>query len=242
MQVALDILGYKTYHMAQFLENHTQPKLWREYADRRLGAHRLWGEISDLGFTATMDNPMCELFEEQMSIFPNAKVILTKHPKGSTGWAKSFTTLMQMVAIQSAPFSFTFPSFLTWIPLLQDINAVRCIMGTTTMNLEPCTLTYGWQDKPPGWFQELYEMHNQQVASTVPADKLLEYTVTEGWEPLCKFLNKPVPNVPFPHTNDSEHMKMVRYAMLVLIYGWVPALLFFLRCVIPSYTRKVKTE
>jgi hypothetical protein len=29
----------------------------------------------------------------------------------------------------------------------------------------------------------------------------------EGWEPLCKFLGKPVPDQPFPHINDSEQFK-----------------------------------
>lgn len=35
----------------------------------------------------------------------------------------------------------------------------------------------------------------------VPADKLLVYEVSEGWDPLCKFLEVAVPNKPFPHKN-----------------------------------------
>lgn len=34
-------------------------------------------------------------------------------------------------------------------------------------------------------------------------DRLLEYKLGSGWEPLCKFLGKPVPDVPFPHVNES---------------------------------------
>lgn len=30
--------------------------------------------------------------------------------------------------------------------------------------------------------------HNQRVIQTVPADKLLIYEVTQGWDPLVKFL------------------------------------------------------
>ena len=30
------------------------------------------------------------------------------------------------------------------------------------------------------------------------------WSVTEGWEPLCEFLEVPVPDVPFPHVNDSK--------------------------------------
>ena len=32
---------------------------------------------------------------------------------------------------------------------------------------------------------------------------LLTYSVKEGWEPLCKFLGVPVPDVEFPHKNKK---------------------------------------
>ncbi len=38
----------------------------------------------------------------------------------------------------------------------------------------------------------------------VPADRLLVWSPKEGWEPLCAFLELPVPDAPFPHVNDSE--------------------------------------
>ena len=34
-----------------------------------------------------------------------------------------------------------------------------------------------------------------------PKGQLLVYNVKESWEPLCKFLGKEVPNIPFPHKN-----------------------------------------
>ena len=30
------------------------------------------------------------------------------------------------------------------------------------------------------------------------------WSVTEGWEPLCEFLEVPVPDMPFPRVNDSR--------------------------------------
>jgi len=30
---------------------------------------------------------------------------------------------------------------------------------------------------------------------------LLVYSIKDGWDPLCKFLDKPVPKKPFPHKN-----------------------------------------
>lgn len=41
------------------------------------------------------------------------------------------------------------------------------------------------------------------IRGLVPEGKLLEWTVEEGWEPLCAFLDKLVPDEPFPHVNDA---------------------------------------
>jgi len=46
--------------------------------------------------------------------------------------------------------------------------------------------------------------HNDAVKAAIPAPRLLTYQVTEGWEPLCRFLGAPVPEEPFPHTNRRD--------------------------------------
>ena len=37
-------------------------------------------------------------------------------------------------------------------------------------------------------------------------DNLLILDLSKGWEPLCEFLNKPVPDVPFPHLNKNSSL------------------------------------
>ena len=37
----------------------------------------------------------------------------------------------------------------------------------------------------------------------VPKDQLLIFDLSDGWEPLCKFLGKPIPNKEFPHRNKQ---------------------------------------
>ena len=44
---------------------------------------------------------------------------------------------------------------------------------------------------------------NDEVKATVPSDRLLVWEVTEGWEPLCEFLDIECPADPMPHVNDS---------------------------------------
>ncbi|KAI0593601.1 hypothetical protein F4775DRAFT_494038 [Biscogniauxia sp. FL1348] len=45
--------------------------------------------------------------------------------------------------------------------------------------------------------------HCNMVRGAVPPERLLEWTVEDGWEPLCEFLGKEVPEEPFPHANAT---------------------------------------
>ena len=60
----------------------------------------------------------------------------------------------------------------------------------------------------------IYREHCAMVRGLVPADRLLEWSVEDGWEPLCKFLNKPVPKIPFPRTNDAVGMENKKNAYI----------------------------
>jgi hypothetical protein len=47
------------------------------------------------------------------------------------------------------------------------------------------------------------ERYHQEVQDTVPAQRLLVWSAADGWEPLCEFLELPVPEADFPRVNDS---------------------------------------
>lgn len=48
-----------------------------------------------------------------------------------------------------------------------------------------------------------FQRHYDLVRSLVPPEKLLEYHVSDGWEPLCKFLDKPIPSGEIPFINQT---------------------------------------
>jgi hypothetical protein len=48
------------------------------------------------------------------------------------------------------------------------------------------------------------QRHNDEVKANVPAERLLVWDVSQGWEPLCDFMELPVPSEPFPNVNDSK--------------------------------------
>lgn len=47
---------------------------------------------------------------------------------------------------------------------------------------------------------KVFNEHYEEVKRYVPEDRLLVFSVKEGWEPLCKFLDVPIPETPFPRT------------------------------------------
>ena len=49
---------------------------------------------------------------------------------------------------------------------------------------------------------EVYRQHNQSVIRMVPPERLLQYHVKDGWQPLCEFLDKQIPEEPFPRLNE----------------------------------------
>jgi len=61
-----------------------------------------------------------------------------------------------------------------------------------------------------------FKKHNEGVIAECPSDKLLVFEVSQGWAPLCTFLEKPIPDVPFPHLNDSAEIARVRTVMNVI--------------------------
>lgn len=69
-----------------------------------------------------------------------------------------------------------------------------------------------------------YQQHIEEVKAAVPSDKLLIFTVDQGWEPLCKFLGVPVPAAPFPNVNDRAQIKKVIAGMTMGAYVILGAL------------------
>lgn len=71
-------------------------------------------------------------------------------------------------------------------------------------------------------FKKAYLDHYAHVRAIVPKDNLLEFKSEDGWEPLCKFLGKPVPDGPYPHINDSKAVVNLHHYLWWSIWAkWV---------------------
>lgn len=59
----------------------------------------------------------------------------------------------------------------------------------------------------------------------VPKEKLLEMDLADGWQPLCKFLDKPIPDEPFPRANDREARdQFMRQKVIQASIAWLTIL------------------
>lgn len=67
----------------------------------------------------------------------------------------------------------------------------------------------GWDSMFHGDFEgcgkEVFEEHYDHIRKRCGGPgRLLEYEVKQGWEPLCKFLQVPIPEQDFPAGNDPD--------------------------------------
>ncbi len=221
LAAALEILSFKTYHFAS-------PDHAKKWAAISMGeSAELLEDMLKLialeGYQATCDQPTADVFEEQMKLYPNARVILTVRDSPSA-WVKSWKVLMRFIEIQEKNFSLTYPTFIQWIPFMQDWKIMRNMMGCRTIGSEPEDLIRGWKYKedPDSFLEECYIKHNKKVYQVVPPEKLLEFNVKSGWQPLCDFLQVPVPDVDFPFVNESADLETASTVMKVLSYTWIP--------------------
>ena len=75
---------------------------------------------------------------------------------------------------------------------------------------------------------EIYHRHNDWVRRVVPQDRLLQFNPADGWEPLCRFLNVPVPTgangekLPYPRTNDTTQYRRLYWILMNIgIFSWL---------------------
>ena len=83
---------------------------------------------------------------------------------------------------------------------------------------------------------DFYNQWVEEVKKTVPKERLLIFSVKDGWEPLCQFLELPIPDQPFPRSNDTKSLRglvnkgstMARTILLglMLVFGISVAYIF----------------
>jgi len=132
-----------------------------------------------------------------VDVYPEAKVVLCERPRGDVeAWFRSVSTVFDM----------TFGLVPTFF-----IEFVEPLVGSSA---GPASRAY-----IKGFFQardgaevranarRRYREHYETLRRIVPKERLLEFELEDGWGPLCAFLGKDVPDVPFPRVNEAAEFK-----------------------------------
>jgi hypothetical protein len=62
--------------------------------------------------------------------------------------------------------------------------------------------------------RQVYDRHYRTIPTLLPPERLLHFRLEDGWGPLCEFLDKPVPDVPFPRVNEAAALQAAFKAKL----------------------------
>jgi len=168
----------------------------------------------NINCTVNQDWPGNMLWEELFNASPNAKVILTVR-KNDAEWFDSLVKFMiaERSACGAFPWYFLSMKFLDW-GFLGKIFASSDWIAREKMQLYVPDVfywerTWTWQEslqnikKNEEFLRQTYRKHISQVKSVVPADRLLVWDVSTGWQPLCDFLNVKIPSSSFPKVNKT---------------------------------------
>ena len=98
-----------------------------------------------------------------------------------------------------------------WLVMRGDVTAVSSFNAA----MEGC--------RRFGRYSQTLLLWEHMCRAEVPPDRLLVFNVKEGWAPLCEFLGKEEPAVPFPFVNESADLERATAVMKVLSWGWLPA-------------------
>jgi hypothetical protein len=185
-KAALEILlGRPCYHMFEALAHLEHHPAWLAAADG--DPSRLPDVLAPYG--ATVDWPGCSLWRELMEVHPDARVLLTVRPRERwwSSYRDTIHALMRQPPLDPAEVG----------PELAGLDHFGRVLTTRSFPAP-------YADQAPDHLMAAYERHNREVVEGVPADRLLVYDITEGWEPLCDFLGVPVPDRPVPNLNDRQ--------------------------------------
>jgi len=186
LKLALERLGVgRCHHMAEVFADPAQPGIWLQVAN---GERRDWDTIF-AGYGATVDWPGCRYWRELMEHHPQATVLLSL--RDPLRWHASVMNTIYRTLASELPADA--PG-----PLRTQHAMVRKLVLADTFD--------GRLDDRDHAIA-VFQRHNEAVQRAVPAERLLVYQASQGWEPLARVLGVPIPDEPFPRVNSTEEFQ-----------------------------------
>jgi hypothetical protein len=180
LKLALEALsGDPCHHMMEVLGDPTQVPAW---VDAIEGRPVDWSQMLTR-YGSIVDWPGASFWPELTAANPDALVLLSVRDPES--WYRSASNTI-FLAFEHTP-----PELAPWM------EAVRRLMRER----------FSDQIDDPTVMMDAFVRHNDAVRAAIPADRLLEWTPGDGWDPICDRLGLPVPAEPFPVTNTTDEFR-----------------------------------
>ena len=186
---ALEQLGFAPcHHMEEVFNNPKQVPVWQAVvAGETVDWHSVYA-----GYKSQIDWPGSHVWRELSEAFPGAKVIHSQRPD-ETWWNSFSKTIGKLLAIY---------------PEMDQPPHVRNMMDAGMEFIGNRTFGGKFDDREAAL--AAYHLRAKEVRATIPPERLLVFDVADGWDPLCAFLDVPVPEGPFPHHNvESDFWETV---------------------------------
>jgi hypothetical protein len=207
-KVALEMLGFgPCYHMVNVLTDLPLARQWEQAMDGEADWDEIFGEHE-----STVDWPGAFFYRELAETYPDAKMVLsTRDPEA---WEKSMRDTIFGLFHGHSPMThisrareIVDPDWREYMQLMTRMWAAQGI--------------FAGGEVQSGQLAAAIAHYEEQVQRNVPEDRLLVWSVTDGWEPLCRFLEVDVPDAQFPRLNDSKmFIDRVVDASLVVLQEW----------------------
>jgi len=180
-KMALEELGLgPCHHMVEVMGNALQPPYWAALA---AGEEVDWSEVFD-GYKSQVDFPGASVWHELSIAFPDARVVHTERPE-EEWWASYSATIGKFFEHRKS------------LELPPPVSAIFDTMDKLLLEG-----VFGGLDQERSI--AAYRRNNEMVRATIPAERLLVFSPADGWEPLCRFLDVPIPAGDFPRSNARE--------------------------------------
>ena len=142
-------------------------------------------------YAAVADMPPVCFGPDLIQAYPEAKVILVERDVES--WYKSYHDVV---------IEYTFYPLANLLAWLEPE-----FVGPNVRNMHTIARAYfraNTKEEYSANARSVYQKHYREIRRVTPKEKLLEFDLKQGWGPLCEFLERPVPEVPFPRANDRK--------------------------------------
>ena len=178
-KLALERLGLgPCYHMLEVFRVH--PEHTGTWIDAARGAAVNWEDLF-AGYKSAVDWPACAFWLELIEEYPEMQVVQVR--RDPQRWYESFDATIRA-------------GIPTTCPRSKDV--------TDTMMYEVIFKRSFNRALSRSELIRAYEAHVERVRQSVDPSRLLIWSLSEGWAPLCEFLHLPEPSEPIPHVNDRE--------------------------------------